>query len=682
MDHLSNYRSFKSKKDSTISVDALVDDLRSFHARSSSSIGSSNLRFIMAMYARAGDKDKVYQFFNELKARSLEKKSQLITNEAVLPLLYVHARRVEPSATLQQFQRISEEFGLRPDIKAWNILLSVYARADDLEKVLTCFDDFLASGIRPTKNTFGPVLDICARRGDVDAIEGLFSKAKSHNVPLEKSAFARGQLVLALVNDTDLTAAEKAAELMLKEKREGNLHGSMTPTLNFLITAYAQQQDVSSTMRIYKRYQEEGIALDSYTYAALMQSLILMRQTNAAYKILTTTMPNNNVQAHAFHYSLVIAGFLNEGQLHRAQSAQSRMEKRNVSHSPSSRMAFLRLKALSRFQALKDDDSTDLQNHLPRLEDVEAELRQSLKENDPSERSLKQPRQGLHQTPLHQATPDGYFEFLVLLYGTHGAYNMCKELFETAATRRQGNPDVFDAPVGLLTAVMEGHQRAREHAEVDKCWQLARSQVAMLTRLASVPKDAPGEDDPAAKIAQNRKHLLVRSTRIYFRDLSKRKGSSVIGRMRTIISSLLKDGYGIDNMTWNEYIQYLARTGYMLDAFTACEAYLMPSFVGWRFAAPHYLRKDPRGYLRMELRARDARKHIVMPRYKTLVIMAAALSYVRRQEDMGVELDRGDMVSLHTLRRIAPKTIRAIETMPVLPQEKLQRRFLMGPMAL
>ncbi|KAF2817270.1 uncharacterized protein BDZ99DRAFT_12122 [Mytilinidion resinicola] len=692
MNHLSRFQSYNDRRRWMITVNSLVTDLRQFHStpgpNNDRRLNPNNLRFIMGMYARAGDAEKVHRIFDELcksydeSTTSTRHRKQHITSGAIWPLLYVHARRVELHAVVEQFQRISNEFGLQPDTRAWNILLHAYARAEDLDGLVKTFEDFLESGNAPGVDSFGPVLDICARRGDVDSIEALFSKARLLGIPIDRSAILRGALVLAHINSENLPAAEEAMELMVQDKRDGKLDGQLTTTANFLITAYALRQDSTSTMKAYGRYKPHDIPLDSYTYAALMQSLISMRQTNAAFTILTTTMPNNNVQGHAFHYALAIAGFLNEGQLNRAKDAQKRMLLRNVPHSVSSRMAFLQVKVLSELDALKKERPAMAKYRLPRLKEVEEELRQALMESDPSERALKQPRQGMRQTPLNQMVLDGYFETMVLIYGTHGAYDLCKEMFESAAMYRQSNPDAFEAPIGLLTAVMTGHQRAHEHAEVDKCWELARLQAAKLTKLTSKFQDAPMPGAPPLRVARNRSHLLVPTTRVYFRGLASRKAHITIGKMRNVVSSLLDEGYTIDNLTWNEYIQYLARSGYFLDAFTACESYLMPDFVGWRFAAPHYLRVDPHGYLRMDLRRKDTRKHTVMPRYKTLVIMAAALGYIRRQEEMGIEPEPVQKCSLRRLQEVAPKTIRAIETMPVLPDEKLQRRYLMGPRTL
>lgn len=685
-----SFYTYASAKNS-ITMSTLIEDWHRFHGR----LTKKMLLLLMNSFARAGDAEKVHGYFAEFQAQE----PGPIKNHLYLwPLLYVHSRRLEISIVQKQFERMSEEFGLKPDIVSWNILLHTYARADDMDGTLKCFDDLVKSGSRPDKWSFSPVLDICARRGDVEAIHDLFATAPE-NVYIQNHTVTRAALVLAYVNSNDLPAAEAAAGVMLKDKREGILRGSLTPTWNILLTEYAARADLESTMRIYRSMQAENIPLDSLSYSALMRSLIVLRQTDRAYKILRKTMPNNNVRAYAHHYALVMAGFISELQVHRALEVHKRMCDRQIRSTVSSRMAYLKAKALAEVVSIKRKSPGDANTRKARLVEVEEGLREILAESDPSDLAAKQPRQGLHGMPLNQASPDGYFEFLIVLYGTRGAYDVCRELFEAAAVTRQDEHGNYEAPLRLLVALMNAHYYANEHEEIRKCWDLAQKQAAKLVRLrGSSPADLStvsttplSEPTPIverslvkpfvtpktegiAKIARNRRDLLSRAVRIYMRSILAQKDPRKVSKVQQTISSLIADGYVLDNQTWNEFIQALARSGYMLDAFTACEAYLMPNFPGWRFDKPWYKRQHVPGYERMDTRSADIRnKRSLMPRYKTLVIMAAALAYVRRAHDS--EATKESLLPM--LERLAPKTIYAIETMPAIPDDRLQKKYLL-----
>jgi pentatricopeptide repeat-containing protein PET309 len=686
---MGRHGSFTATKGGLTSVSELIEDWCRWHG----ALPAHMLYLLMNLYADIGNAAKVHEYFEAIRTQE----RQPITLRHLNQLLYVYARRIDVSGVLKQFQRISEEFGLVPGIDSWNILIYAYVRADDLDGALSCFRDVMTSDVKPDGYTFGPLLDLCAKRGDVESVQMLLSQAASLDVHVHDRAVSQAALVLAYLNAYDMVGAERAALELLIETPATVRPVDLTLIWNMLITHHALLGDVESSRRLYRQMVENNIPLDSWTYAALMRSLIELRQTNAAYKILRVTMPNNNVRVYAFHYALVMSGFASEGQLHRAMHAYKRMKERNVKPSIASRLASIQAVGLSEIKGLKQKHDKD---PLTRLVEVEESIREILAEGDAAEFAMRQPRHRRSNffNPLERATPEGYFGFLILLYGIRGAYSVCKELFEAATSRSQDTEDNYEAPLGLLSAIMEAHLAAREYGEVERCWKLARAQADNMVKtwqMATHPSasatvemdsllDPSARGEPTAKvIALNRRHILQRPTRIYLRSLFAQGNATVTRKAQNVMSDLLAHGYMIDSVMWNEFIRMLARSGQMVDAFTACEAYLMPNFFGWRnlYAGPRYRRRDLAGFSYMDVRKADLRKGLLMPHYFTLVVMAAAYSHVKRQESVGIRSNNGvsnqDWMT-DILQKIAPKTIRAIESMPVVPDDPLQREYLMG----
>jgi pentatricopeptide repeat-containing protein PET309 len=77
----------------------------------------------------------------------------------------------------------------------------------------------------------------------------------------------------------------------------------------------------------------------------------------------------------------------------------------------------------------------------------------------------------------------------------------------------------------------------------------------------------------------------------------------------------------------------------------------------------------------MELRHTDIHKSSVMPRYKTLVLLAKAYAQVRFDErnGFGFDAERG-LWTREVLEQSAPLTVRAIESMPR-TADTLQERY-------
>jgi pentatricopeptide repeat-containing protein PET309 len=667
---------------STKGIEGVIKDFRTFYP--DQSIPYKALRCIIDYYADSGQVDEVHQFFEEFAHAHKDR----LDLQILTALPYAYARRVDIEGTEKQFKRITEEFGQTPDTACWNVLLLAYTRADDLDGALACFNRLLAAGATPDRLTFGPLLDLCAARGDIEAYETLYARAEQLNIPIRKDVRARAGFVQALLNFGDPQGAEATAHAMFKNKRSGLLDGSLTHTWNLLIQYYAMKGDIDSSRRLYRQMLENKIPLDTWTYASLMRALIEVKQTNAAYKILRVTMPNNNIKVHAFHYALVIVGFLRERQYKHALQAHYRMKIRRVPQTSASRMASLQAVGINDLQKLKAAKDKDPRS---RLEALEKEMREILMADYESEVATREPGHFRQIDSKYHSAPEGYFGFVILLYGARRAFDICKELFQAAAIARQDEAN-YEAPISLLTAVMETHLRAKEYSEVAKCWELARHQadklVKTLQQIISPPNPQITNDsllDPSivesaqsASIARRRRQVLFQATRIYIRSLLERTDPAAIPEAQRTIKDLLVQGFIIDNLTWNEFIQGLCRRGRLIDAFSACEAYLMPSFPGWRELNPAYVRRDRPGHMWMELRHTDITKRSMLPRYKTLVVLATAYAQVRRdeQDGIGYNPDMGGWTR-EVLQTMAPRTVQAIETMPR-TGDALQRRFLAG----
>jgi pentatricopeptide repeat-containing protein PET309 len=671
-------------------VELVVKNLRAWHAeKTGGPFTPQILSYLVRFYAKHGLVDRTHEYFDEMLAR--------FPNEVNLNLLqslvYVYARRIDVPGAVEQFKRLNTEFGYVPDTACWNALLLAFARADDLDGALECFNNCLGAGVTPDLYTFGPMLDLCADRGDVEAFEALFSKAKALKVPVETDRRARSGYVETFLNTGDAEGAEEILKGIVQSWLNGTLRGdSLTHPWNLLLSWYGVQGDMINSRRIFRQMTKLKVPLDSWSYAALMRSLIEAKQTDAAYKILRKTMPLNNVRVYAHHYAIVISGFLNEGQYSKARKAQKAMVQRRLPQTESSRRASLLAVGVLELVNLKDDRQ---KNPRQRLVHVEEQLRKNLLADYGSEIAHDQPSHRRYiDSPELSNIPEGYFALVIMLYNTRGAYNICKQLFE-AATRAKDENSTFQAPIALLTAIMETHLRTQEYAEVERCWELARSEANRLVKTFHQVNNSPSNTPPptaefesitdpsikaqfeSSRIATNRRQILFKASRTYIRSLLAQNDPKALQKAQRTVRNLLTSGFVIDNLTWNELIAGLALRGHLIDAFSACEMYLMPNFPGWAELNPVYRRRYLPGYSWMEVRHYEIKRGSLRPRYKTMVVLAAALQQVKRDEMNGLGFDpRLRQWAREVLEKIAPNIVRALETMPR-TGDALQRQYLL-----
>jgi pentatricopeptide repeat-containing protein PET309 len=658
-----------------------IQDLRTFY--SGRPLRSGLLKNLIIFYAIRGDEERVREYIGELQSNYKDE----VNLDVLSSLLYVFARRCDVDGAIKQFRRLHEEFKLTPDTACWNILLLAYVRADDLDGALECFNNCIDYGVVPDVQTFGPLLDFCAKRGDVEAFEALFSKAKHMGVQLDADVRARSGYVQAFLNAGDTQGAGAIAQGMLKSWQAGTLYGEpLTHTWNLLIQDHALNGDLAGSRQCYKQMVENNIPLDSWTYGSLMRALIEVKQTNAAYKLLRVTMPENGFQVHALHYAIVITGFLREGQLEQAVGVYERMMSRKVPQTESSREAAIQALGAADLQKLKQRRAKDPNYQLLRAKEALGEMLALSTKQEIAHGQPEHTRSA--DTRNYGAVPQSYYGLMISLYSARSAYKICKKLFQQAQEAAPESEN-YTVPLTLATAMMEAHAKAGNHAELVRCWGLARLSADKLTKTfhqaVHQPPAVPDFDsllDPSvqerfqdSRISNNRRHILSKPSRIYIRSLLTRGDDKSLQTAQRTIRNLLVNGFTVDNFTWNEFIQQLTLRNRLVDAFTICEEYLMPRFPGWRDLHPGYIRNDRPGYQWMELRHYEIKKTSVLPRYKTLVLLARAYGYTKRDERNGIGYDVNAQAWLREiLEKSSPNTVRAIETMPR-TYDKLQERY-------
>ncbi|CAI6235478.1 unnamed protein product [Periconia digitata] len=659
--------------DSKKGVDDLMQDLREFYPGRNPWDGTT-LSYVVGFYARAGSAERVHEYFEELQSKF----PRWVSLHHLSSLVYVYSRRADVSGAVEQFKRINSEFGFMPDVVCWNNLLHAFCRADDLEGSIECFNNILDSGIKPDIMTFGPLLDLCAARGDVEAFETLFTKAQQMQIEVGRDTRARSGYVQAFLSSGDPEGAEAIVQVMHRDWYVGTMRGELsTHPWNIILMHYASRGDLENTRRIYAEMKTKKIPFDTWTYAALMRSLIETKNVRAAEKMFNETMTKKNMRKHAYHHAILMAGYIKTRQPHRARRILKRLQLTHVNQTQSSRQASIMTVGVTELEKLK---SQRVKNPRARLIEVENELRRSIMTDYGSEIANNEPTyRRFIDSPELGNVPQGYFELVIMLYNTRGALDIAKQLFEAAT--KVSLPDAnFKAPVALMSTIMETHFQAGEHDEVEACWKTVRRgadhlvktlQQAMedqepATMFESVTDPALKEKMETTRISRQRRHVLTRAARVYVRSLCARKNDrDALARAQFAIHDLLASGFVIDTATWNEYIQHLALCGRLIDAFTAFEMYLMPAFPGWVDVTPAYKRNYPSGQLWMDYRKPQIGKHDVLPRYKTVVILAAAYVQVQREEreGRGYRQDLGGWMA-DIIERVAPMTIRAINTMP------------------
>ncbi|KAI7568189.1 hypothetical protein KC317_g4419, partial [Hortaea werneckii] len=277
----------------------------------------------------------------------------------------------------------------------WNVLIHAYSRDDDLQGGLDVLSDMMEQGFKPDEYSFQPIMEMLARRGDVEGVRDLLHQYDTLVQKRREAAFY-GSLIQALVNSGDIEEAEAVLKEALVEVRSARVRGSLTGSFNIIITAYALRRDVDATMQTYRWMKSENIRLDSETFGALIQALASYRQTHAAFKILRVVMPEHGCRPTAFHYALCMTGYINQRMFKDALEVHKHMTMRKIKPSISSNAAYLEARAR---KEENEKNLWDRRDHnwdsQVRLDETMKDLKRLLQKFGEGDNSVKHPQHRL-----------------------------------------------------------------------------------------------------------------------------------------------------------------------------------------------------------------------------------------------------------------------------------------------
>lgn len=678
-------------------IDDIVEDIKRFHG-----LRDGVFATIMEAYARLGDVEKVELYAQRYKS-IWGRKVPTLKAKCLWPLIYVHAKLVDPVSAWNRLKTIEQDFGVVPDSRCWDNVMHAYQKADDVKGALDVLDQMLESGVTPSKFAFTNVCTLYAKLGDVESIMTLINAAKAHGIIPDVHLL--NCVVIAHVSNDDFESASSSLEEIVQAVEQGEAAGDLTLCFNTVMTAHALYRDIDSAIAVYRRMKDEKIPLDGHTYGALLHVLCQFRRSDFAHKIITAVMRDSNVRPEGFHYAIVMAGYVNQGMYRQALNMAAEMYAARVRPTPATSATLKKAKTLQVHEMtgsdLKYDDGLGRQP----LEDAITAFEQWYGLEDQEEGALpagnSQPSPGLRMRDKGKDAA-----FLIFIHGKRRSFEAAKSIAEAhmSRVREGGNPDESPS-TGLATALMSVHFRERKWELVDKYWDLIMSQADFVRRLhqeTRLSRDSSSSDtlDP---ISPSHRFMLNKPLRYYLLSQFSQDNLTAPSRMSDLVHDLMSDGFQFDTRTWNMLIVGLCRASppRTLLAFKLMEKFLIPNFPGWVPAVIGVIRNTPIGpkssalaegvqYLQNKHNTRYRAFGVLVPQYRTMVYLASALLELRNLEaegtiraslwDSGVEQELQDEIldqvgTVAQVMELAPNTWHAVRSMPKV-YDRLQQKLI------
>ena len=607
---------------------------------------------LMAQLARDGDFDTVEELFRDFTDRY---GSGEIQNHA-RTLLFACLRRADADRANNVLQSLRDAYGYEPDLEAWNILMATYARVGDYDGATAIFDKLMAANVSPENSTYGILMGMFAKRSDPDTTSALYKQALSTGI--KPNVAMVDSLVLALITcdrfDEAYQIVQEALTMDLdkaqRQPRYIDEDVTRTRMWNTLLSHCAMNKRLDKVAEIQKRMHEAGVPFNNITYAALMLSLCVKNMPGAALRIKNVIMRSHGIRPTTLHYSILMGGFMQTKEPNKVLLLANEMLENKISPTFSSQNQLLRVASKIDEQ---EDDQVKLGDEPFQARRAEAVMRQALENLNPMELAALGPTQRAQSNPVNVAFYSSYFSYMIYLYGKKRSFAKVVDLYdEYISTARKVHGGVEGiAPVELLSALMVTHFNAGEHAETEKCWQLAMEKSEKLARKADADTSQPGW------VLHKYQFILSLPLTRFMQSL---QAMSRLDDIATTVDYLQHAGYQLSVHNWNKYTQILAQEGRALLAFEICEKHLIQGWPGWEHFGNSIRAKAK---IKKQWNPKSLDRGRPFPHYETLVYLARAYLDAK-----SLPYGTGTR-TLQDLEKLAPRAMEAVLKMPKIDDE-------------
>jgi pentatricopeptide repeat protein len=312
-------------------------------------------------------------------------------------------------------------------------------------------------------------------------------------------------------------------------------------------------------------------------------------------------------------------------------------------------------------------------------------------------------------------TAKQYLDHSLKVYGAERTLEAVRDLFDRYFARG------VDPPIAILAYLMRTLHDLKQYKEVDLCWTLAKDQADRMVAPVTLPDLRPPAERAAERAAERvaeraaaqatapevnalsikapqppekadsqletapdpvfgRRLMLSRPALFYINTLA---ATNRISDAITLVTTLISEGYNLDNMTWNSFIRHLcgADPPFALLAFQLTERFLILNFPGWHTSFWEYPNTQDKVEGMQHIKARYLRPGHLVPQYQTIIFLSHALLTLRHYEIQGMEYLESEHLQvdgvnlaryvgrLKQIRENAPRTLYAVQSMPQLDDE-------------
>ncbi|KAL0074972.1 hypothetical protein J3Q64DRAFT_1853553 [Phycomyces blakesleeanus] len=317
----------------TVTLNALIDihvhklpqpdlagAIRSYSMFAEQGLQPNEITFgtLIDMFGKKGDIDRVRELYQDM-----------VHTHKIKPTQHIFSSLIECFITKKDFISALSVVKLmrKPPVRVqpndvnFNLLISSFADDNDIYSAVLFLKTLIKAGIKPTAQSYHPILTYYSRRGDVESVKSLLQKMHGSNIKLEPITY--GIFLDAYSKAGDVNGAEKLFK-EYKSRWRPNAY-----IFNSMMYVYILQNDLDRVLDIYKEMMKTNVKMTEHSYGLLMYCYSLRKEPDAT-EALMETMKTNNVKPSLICWNILLGTYFKVNRPTEGREVVDRMAKEGI----------------------------------------------------------------------------------------------------------------------------------------------------------------------------------------------------------------------------------------------------------------------------------------------------------------------------------------------------------------
>lgn len=276
---------------------------------------------IIHKLGRAGYISRAMELFQEMISRGIS--PTRVTLSAVIDV-HAHARPRPNLEAAQRYYELMLELGITPDVRTYGPLIDMYAKRGDLATTQRIYLEMVARRISPTVQIFSSLIECLVGHDDLASATAIFRVMPSAGV--EPNEVTYNLLIRSYARAQNLDVAWQLFESMVSADVKPSV-----VTFSTLIALHADRRDVQGARAVARRMLATGVRPNQYIYASLMDAHGRAGDIAGAERIMQE-MVVRGLRPNIISYNTLLSAYVRVGDSDRVLQLYRRMQgARNIS---------------------------------------------------------------------------------------------------------------------------------------------------------------------------------------------------------------------------------------------------------------------------------------------------------------------------------------------------------------